>query len=234
MQTTLIIPVSEIFYSIQGEGINLGKPAIFLRLYYCNLYCEWCDTKYTWINQKYAKEGIDYFNLTIEEIIKEVKSYPSNHIVITGGEPLLFQTRLIELIKILKKENFYIEIETNGTIKPLDMLVSYVDNFSVSPKLSNSKVRENLRIKSEVLQFFANLNNAYFKFVICSKEDLIELEDIISRYNIRREKVILMPEGVDAESLKEKSLWLAEYCKKNSYRFSPRLHILLYGNERGV
>jgi len=228
------IPISEIFFSIQGEGINIGKPAIFLRLYYCNLYCEWCDTKYTWVNQKNAKEGIDYKNFTVGEILSEIKKYPAKHVVITGGEPLIFQKHLLPLVKLLRMEKYYVEIETNGTIKPLEELVRYVDNFSVSPKLNNSKVSHNVRIKANVLEFFSNLDNAFFKFVICDKNDIIELESLIRQFNINKEKVILMPEGTEIETLKDRSLWITEYCKKNSYRFSPRLHILIYGNKRGI
>jgi Organic radical activating enzymes len=227
------IPISEIFYSIQGEGINLGKPAVFIRVYFCNLYCEWCDTKYTWLNQEYAKEGIDYVNMNEDEIIEKIGKYPAQHVVITGGEPLLSQSKLINLIRMLKEMSYYIEIETNGTIKPNIDLIKYVDNFSVSPKLSNSKVDYKLRIRYDILKYFSQLENVTFKFVICDKEDLKEMEDIINKIQIEKRKVIIMPEGTDEETIKKRSCWLIEYCKERSYRYSPRIHIWLYGNKRG-
>lgn len=200
------IPISEIFYSIQGEGINLGKPAVFIRVYFCNLYCEWCDTKYTWLNQEYAKEGIDYVNMNEDEIIEKIGKYPAQHVVITGGEPLLSQSKLINLIRMLKEMSYYIEIETNGTIKPNIDLIKYVDNFSVSPKLSNSKVDYKLRIRYDILKYFSQLENVTFKFVICDKEDLKEMEDIINKIQIEKRKVIIMPEGTDEETIKKKGV----------------------------
>jgi len=229
------IPISEIFYSIQGEGINIGKPAIFIRLYYCNLYCNWCDSKYTWENQKNAKENIDFLLLDAYTIYKKIKDYNSKHVVITGGEPLLHQTSLINLLKLLKNEGFYIEMETNGTLLPNEEIVKYVDLFNVSPKLSNSSIKKEIRIRGNVISFFVKLDKSIFKFVIQNENDIHELmEDFIIPYNIPKEKVILMPEATDEITLKERSLWLIEICKKYNFRYTTRLQILLYGNKRGI
>ncbi|MEM4310880.1 MAG: 7-carboxy-7-deazaguanine synthase QueE [Nitrososphaerales archaeon] len=229
-----LIPVSEIFYSIQGEGINIGKPAVFLRTYYCNLNCCWCDSKYTWENQSKAKEGIDYFNLSPEDLIYEIAKYPCKHLVITGGEPLIHQNSLLKLIRRLKEMDYYIEVESNGTIKPLKDFLDLIDCFNLSPKLSNSGIEGRRRLKEEVLKLFTSKDKTYFKFVICERKDLDEVGEIIKLFSIKREKVILMPEGTNTETLNRRSEWLIEECKKRGFRFSPRLHILIYGNRRGL
>ncbi|MDT7864928.1 MAG: 7-carboxy-7-deazaguanine synthase QueE [Thermoproteota archaeon] len=227
------LPVSEIFFSIQGEGVNIGKPSIFIRLYFCNLSCVWCDSKYTWENQDKAKEGIDYFLMDIQEILNYISKFDCNRVVITGGEPLLHQEKLKNLLKELKNKGYYIEIETNGTIKPKEEIIKLVDLFNVSPKLSNSKVDYKLRIRNEVLKVFSEINNSIFKFVICDVKDLDEVDELVKKLNIKKEKVYLMPEGTDEKTIKERSLWLIDESKKRNYNFTTRLHILMFGNQRG-
>ena len=227
------LPVSEIFFSIQGEGVNIGKPSIFIRLYFCNLSCVWCDSKYTWENQDKAKEGIDYFLMDIQEILNYISKFDCNRVVITGGEPLLHQEKLKNLLKELKNKGYYIEIETNGTIKPKEEIIKLVDLFNVSPKLSNSKVDYKLRIRNEVLKVFSEINNSIFKFVICDVKDLDEVDELVKKLNIKKEKVYLMPEGTDEKTIKERSLWLMDESKKRNYNFTTRLHILMFGNQRG-
>lgn len=228
------IPVSEIFLSIQGEGPYLGCPAVFLRTHYCNLSCTWCDTGYTWLNQESSKEGIHYFRMDMRSLENEITSYRCSHLVVTGGEPLLHQHSLSELLLKLKTRGFFVEVETNGTIKPTRETIEHVDSFNVSPKTSNSGMPERARIREESLRTFSSLERSWFKFVICAKEDLVEVEEFIHRFSIAKEKVILMPEGTDPETLRNRGLWLAEECKARGYRFGPRLHIILYGNRRGV
>jgi 7-carboxy-7-deazaguanine synthase len=227
------LPISEIFFSIQGEGVNIGKPSIFIRFYFCNLNCIWCDSKYTWENQDKAKEGIDYFLMDIQEILNYISKFDCNRVVITGGEPLLHQENLKNLLKELKNKGFYIEIETNGTIKPKEEIIKLVDLFNVSPKLSNSKVDYKLRIRNEVLKVFSEINNSIFKFVICDIKDLDEVDELVKKLNINKEKVYLMPEGTDEKTIKERSLWLIDESKKRNYNFTTRLHILMFGNQRG-
>jgi len=226
-----MLPISEIFYSIQGEGINLGKPSVFIRLYYCNLYCSWCDTKYTWENQSKAIENIDYFLMDEKEIIDKIKQFNTKNLVITGGEPLLHQTKLIELVKALN--GYYVEIETNGTIIPKKELVELVNLFTVSPKLSNSDVKYEHRIRKEALTYFSNLDKCVFKFVIKDEKDIEEVLSLAKEFNIKSEKIMLMPEGTDEETIISRSRWLVELCKAHNFRYSPRIHIILWGNKRG-
>lgn len=208
--------VSEIFYSLQGEGINIGQPSVFLRLSGCHLRCVWCDTKYTW-DLKSGKK------MSPEEVLKEIKKYPTKHLVVTGGEPLIQQNELIKLFK--KLSNYYIEIETSGSLPTF--LNKYINHYNCSPKLSNSK---NKRIHLE--KFPAE--KTYYKFVVDSKKDLKEIKEFIRKYNINREQIFLMPQGIKKRELLKRSQWLAEICKQENFRFTPRLHINLWGNKRKV
>jgi 7-carboxy-7-deazaguanine synthase len=226
--------VSEIFLSVQGEGIHSGTPAVFLRTYYCNLTCAWCDTKYTWLNQVGSKPGVDYTPMSDDAILSNIAGYGCKHLVLTGGEPLIHQKALEPLLVTLKKTGFFIEVETNGTITPSPGMVEIVDCFNVSPKISSSLIEASKRIRSESLLAFARIEKAWFKFVICDPKDLVEVETLISEFEIRRDRVMLMPEGIDATTLLARSQWLIELCKEKNFRFATRLHILLFGNRRGT
>ncbi|MFH1284047.1 MAG: 7-carboxy-7-deazaguanine synthase QueE [Candidatus Peregrinibacteria bacterium] len=195
--------ISEIFYSIQGEGTNLGIPAVFLRLSGCNLRCEWCDTAYAWKKGKEMKTS---------EILSKIKSFPAHHLVITGGEPLLQQDELKLLLELLK--NYYIEIETNGTIKP--KISRLVNQYNCSPKSQNLKKFP--------------ISKTFYKFVIGDKKDLKTTKEIISTHKIPAKKMILMPKGTNAAQLEKTSKWLAEICLRENLRFTPRLHINLWNN----
>ena len=208
--------VSEIFYTLQGEGASIGKAAIFLRLSGCHLRCVWCDSKYTW-DFKSGKK------MDIKEIIKEIKKYPAKHLVITGGEPLIQQSEITELIKNLP--GYFIEIETSGSLK--SHIDDYIHQYNCSPKLSNSK---NKRIH---LEKFPN-EKTWYKFVVDNENDLKEIKEFIKKYKLDQDKIILMPQGVKKRELAERTLWLAEICKRENYRFSPRLHINIWGNKRKV
>ena len=205
--------VSEIFYSIQGEGPNIGKPAVFLRLCGCNLKCEWCDTKYA-ITSTSTSSSTSY---SAGQVLKKIKSYPCKHLVITGGEPLLQQEKLVPLLKKLK--SWYIELETNGTI-PLK-ISEFIEQINCSPKLKNSKNRP------YSIKISPKNDKVIYKFVAKNKADLKEIRQYILDNSIPRHKVYLMPEGVNTKIVQERSKWIIEACKKENYNFSPRLHILL-------
>lgn len=208
--------VSEIFYSIQGEGINIGVPSIFLRLSGCHLRCTWCDSKYTWDMNSGSQ-------MSTSAILKEIQKYPSSHLVITGGEPLIQQSALIELLKKLKK--YYIEVETSGSLEP--HINQYIDHYNCSPKLKNSGNKEHRHFTEKFPK-----EKTYYKFVIDNARDLQEVKKFIKKHKIDTEKVLLMPQGIKKNEIAKKSLWLAELCKKENFRFSPRLHINLWGNKR--
>ncbi|MHB8566422.1 MAG: 7-carboxy-7-deazaguanine synthase QueE [Nitrososphaerales archaeon] len=229
-----LLPISEIFSSVQGEGIHAGTPSIFVRTYYCNLTCTWCDTKYTWINQQKSKPDVDYKLMTTGAVLEKVMGYDSKHLVLTGGEPLLHQRALAHLLPSLKESNFLIEVETNGTITPSAEMLEHIDCFNVSPKVSNSTVQQSLRIRPDSLRAFVESRKAWFKFVVSKPDDLAEIENLISSFGLPRGRVMLMPEGVDAASLLTRSHWLVDMCKEKGFRFTPRLHILLFGNTRAT
>lgn len=219
----------EIFTSIQGEGITMGVPSTFIRLYGCNLTCSWCDTKYTWDTKNYPSNNNMIF-MTCEEIYEMIPDNVQN-VVITGGEPMLQSTALDRLIFWLNWNGIPVEIETNGTIFN-EELINYVNQWNISPKLVSS---DNIPIKTKIDDRYAAMRNTYFKFVITSKDDIEEVRDFYNNYNIYpSDRIILMPEGVTPEEIAEKSGWIAAACVEYGYRFSTRLHILLYGNERGA
>ncbi len=228
------LPIAEIFLSVQGEGINAGTPSVFLRTYFCNLTCTWCDTKYTWLNQDESKSGIDYQSMTVDDVIEKITGFGCKHVVVTGGEPLLHQRVLLLVLSALKKAGVSIEVETNGTLEPSAGMLEVVDCFNVSPKTSNSLVDARLRVRRGPLQVFAGSQKAWFKFVTADSHDVDEVEELISACGLPRDRVMLMPEGVDADALLVKSRWLVDVCKERGFRFTPRLQILLYGNRRGT
>ena len=222
----------EVFRSIQGEGVSAGTPTVFLRLAACNLSCTWCDTKYTWDWEHY-----DYTNevasLTAEEVEERVLAFDLPHLVITGGEPLLQQGVLGPLAASLKRRGFYCEVETNGTLPPNREMAGAVSQWNVSPKTGNSGNPQERREVPEALEAFRELAGAFFKFVIVEPGDVDEVRRLADAYDIPSHRVVLMPEGVTAEALRERGAWLAEACARLGYRFSTRLHIMLWGDQRG-
>ncbi len=222
----------EIFTSIQGEGVSAGLPSTFVRLSMCNLRCSWCDTAYTWDWRAYDRTQ-ESIRLSPDDVLATVLSSPAHNVVITGGEPLLQQRRLAGLCQQLKAHDRRIEIETNGTIPPATGLLGWVDQWNVSPKLASSDNPAQRRERLAALSAFAGLTNAYFKFVVVDRSDLAEIESLVERYAIEPDRVVLMPEGRDPKTLTERSRWLVDESQRRGYRFSTRLHVLLWGDERG-
>jgi 7-carboxy-7-deazaguanine synthase len=222
----------EIFRSIQGEGISAGTPTVFLRLATCNLACSWCDTKYTWDWDNFDREQ-EILPLSTNDAESRIVDFDVRHLVVTGGEPLLQQKDLAPLLESLREKNYRIEVETNGTIAPSQEMLEHVSQWNVSPKIGNSANTASRREVPKALESFATQDNAYWKFVIVSRQDVNEASGLASRYGVPAERVILMPEGVTADVLTERGAWLAEECARQGFRFSTRLHIHLWGNERG-
>ena len=223
--------INEIFKSIQGEGPNFGKPAIFLRTAQCNLKCTWCDTKYTWDwkNYDYTKEVKE---MTIEEIKEQLIDLEIKHLVITGGEPLLQQDDLADLLSFLKPD-FYVEIETNCTILPNKMLTDLVDQWNVSPKTENSGNPLELYENDECYYFFANQENCFFKYVVENESDIPEIKKFVAKYNIPENRVQLMTQASTKEEISPREKSISELAKANNFLFSPRLHVAMWGAQRG-
>lgn len=237
----------EIFYSIQGEGKNMGQPSIFVRTSLCNLHCSWCDTDYTWnwegtrfTHDNDARPGYRKFKksaviaeMELEKVVAAIQQYPCKNIILTGGEPMLQQPALTALMQALG-EGYWFEVETNGTLLPDPGFEAAVHQYNVSPKLSNSNNSQKLRERPKVYRYFAQSEKAYFKFVVANPEELQEVRALITRYNIAPSRTYLMPEGTSTERLASKQEWLVEACKAHGYHFTSRLHIFIYGNKRGV
>lgn len=233
------LPVSEMFLSIQGEGPRAGTPSLFIRTAFCNLTCSWCDTKYTWDWSRYRMdEQIQPMTETAvaERALSMLANNKVRNLVLTGGEPLLHQAKLASVLKALKtKVDLTVEVETNGTIPPQPWFDEHVSNYVCSPKLSNSGIPRQLRIKPAVLKSFVENQKAVFKFVVMNDCDVKEFfEELVKPYGIRADRVWVMPEGTDAETVVERSKRLVEECKRYGFNFSTRLHILLWGNVRAT
>ncbi len=221
--------IAELFYSIQGEGALVGVPSIFIRTSGCNLRCSWCDTPYT----SWQPEGTE---LSLDQILDEVRAHPARYVVVTGGEPMIAPD-ILPLTERLRSAGLHITMETAGTVfQPVAC-----DLMSISPKLSNSTPEgrwaaqhDRLRIQPAVLRDLTSRYDYQLKFVVARREDLDEVRDLVETLAAPRERVILMPEGTDAARLHQRGVWLAEICKEEGYRFSPRLHVDLWGNQRGV
>ena len=225
--------IAEIFYSIQGEGILAGVPSVFVRTSGCNLRCTWCDTPYT----SWNPEGRD---MSIDTIVGEIQTHSASHVVVTGGEPMIAD-EIVELTRQLKAINLHITIETAGTVHKAVVC----DLMSISPKLANSTPHQReggrwapqhdrLRYQSEVLKKLIREYDYQLKFVVSSPEDLREIEAILQGTGADRSRVMLMAEGIDAAVIRDRAQWIAEVCKRDGFRYSPRLHIDLWGDRRGT
>lgn len=225
--------VSEVFYSLQCEGRSIGTPAVFLRLAGCNLLCEsktWrCDTIEVW-----QKGRATFFPYVLYKLhVDRLKT--GAHLVITGGEPLLHQTLIIDYLSwFLRTYDFipFIEIETNGTIVPHPSLINVVKYWNVSPKLANSGEPPSKRINETAIDSFNKLDNSIFKFVI---GNMPEIFDILQDYpSIKGSKVWLMPAGSTQDELNEVRIEVAETAIKFGYNYSERLHIVIWNKKTGV
>lgn len=235
----------EIFHSVQGEGASLGAPRAFIRLSGCNLHCKWCDTAYTWnwagtgfVHENPEKFDINTQSVTVEidEIVARVAAFAPVGIVITGGEPLMQQGRLVELITQIKTAcgPVWVEVETNGSVLPNTALIPLVNQFNVSPKLAHSGNDAALALREDRLETFARLPSSWFKFVLGEPDQIDEVTALARRHRIPPDRVFLMPLGTSSEAVRTRSLWLADLCLKHGFRFSDRLHIHLYGDTRGT
>ena len=222
----------EIFASVQGEGPSTGVPAVFVRLAECNLVCSWCDTKYTWdwANHDRARETVE---LPVRDVAARIAAVASGHrtLVITGGEPMLQREDIVALAALAG--GFRIEIETNGTIEPTPELVQVIAQWNVSPKLETSGNKKTARLRSGPLTAFVALANAHFKFVACGAGDLEEIAAIATTFAIPADRITVMPEATTPQALAAGSAWLVDAVQTRGYRLGTRLHVILWGSERG-
>ena len=244
-----VIPINEIYTCLQGEGKLTGVPHILIRVTGCRLRCQFansfCDTPY-------SSWGPEKGKLTYKDIFE---FYEDNrhikHTMITGGGPTLHKDMLIELCNLAKEFNHYITIETEGS----EFVATCADLISLSSKLSNStpvpgtwmpylnrevtesdkKQHEKWRQNYQAMKALITYHPDYqFKPVISTEKDLEEVKYVQEILDIPNDKVWLMPEGIDKEQVESRRKWLSELCQKEGYNFTDRLHILIYGDQRGV
>lgn len=229
--------ISEIFYSLQGEGELTGVPSVFVRTSGCNLRCAWCDTPYA----SWDPEGRP---LSAAQILAAIEGHPAaRHVVLTGGEPMIAKD-VSTLAREINNTGRHLTIETAATVAPAGIPC---DLASLSPKLLNSapdsvahaawrKKHEATRWQPEVVRAWLDAYTYQFKFVIAQPEDVEEMEHMLSALHrdIPRHKVLLMPEATSVEKMRARAGWLSDLCKARGYRYTHRLHVELYGNRRAT
>jgi 7-carboxy-7-deazaguanine synthase len=225
--------VSEIFESIQGEGNFAGVNSLFVRFQYCNLTCSWCDTKFSWFT-----DSAKFQPFSEEDLKEKIRTAKPHHIILTGGEPTLYP------IDHLFTDGKKMHVETNGfyiPTQPLDVTLhsgvrftreamdeAIISRFNwvVSPKLANSRQPLN----PESMHFWASKEYNIFKFIVRDAADLEEVNQLALTYNIDKRKIYIGLEGQTLESQIKPGL--VDEIVAHGYNFSPRLHVLLWGNKR--
>lgn len=226
--------ISEIYQSRQGEGLLSGQESVFIRTSGCNLRCGFCDTPFT----SWNPEGTHY---SISDIVTAALEYTSRHVVLTGGEPML-PSDVVELTRSLREHGFHITIETAGTVfRP-----AICDLMSISPKLPNSDPEperagewlarhQQIRWQPQVVQQLMELAPYQLKFVVANQGDLAEIDAFLAHLDsFESDRVLLMPEGIDVETLQKRETWLRPICNERGFAFCQRNHIFWYGNRRGT
>ncbi|HEY6725399.1 MAG TPA: 7-carboxy-7-deazaguanine synthase QueE [Polyangiaceae bacterium] len=223
--------VSEIFQSVQGEGPSAGLPCIFLRLATCNLRCAWCDTRYSWdfAEYDYAAEVTSW---SLQALLERVVESGEPRLVVTGGEPLIQQDLLARLCDSLPPD-LRVEIETNGTLVPNDSLCGRVDQWNVSPKLANSCETRERRFHPGALQRLRDTGRAWLKLVVAGEKDSLEAAELARVLGWPAERVMLMPLAASAEDLMLVGPAVVTAANNLGFRYSPRLHLELFGGQRG-
>lgn len=217
------------FYTLQGEGDSIGKPAIFLRLHLCNLHCDWCDTRYTWDRElpEYWEESQVW---SFEETYQKISRFNCKRLVISGGEPMLHAKQIEEFVKGYL-DGWDVEIETNGTILPPKYLLERCQ-INCSPKLHNSGNSWRQAIRNKVLSQMAKYPNVWFKFVVQTPADLNEVGIVVKDCGLYESRVVIMPEGTTQERIAEHAVAVAEEVRNRGWRLLPRLHVMLWGQKR--
>ncbi|QIZ37937.1 7-carboxy-7-deazaguanine synthase QueE [Saccharopolyspora sp. ASAGF58] len=233
------LPVAEIFGpTFQGEGPHTGRVCSFVRLGLCNLACVFCDTPYTWDRARFDV-GAECPEQNVTAVCDQVAGHNTPLTVITGGEPLIHQGRVafIELLNRLAQHGG-IHVETNGTIPPTEHTRERVEHFTVSPKLSNNGADPcNKRVKPCVLRAFVELamaGRANFKFVVSDHGDLAEVDHLVAEHQLPRSAVWIMPEGRTGDEILAKQATLADAVLKCGLNMTTRMHVLIWGDRRGV
>jgi 7-carboxy-7-deazaguanine synthase len=223
--------VAEIFGpTFQGEGPSTGRLAAFVRLSRCQLSCAWCDTPYTWDRTQYDLRA-ETRRMTQAEVWHAVKAIDAGMVVITGGEPLLQQDRLVWLADMCRATGRWTEIETNGAVVPSRAISIANRRFNVSLKLANSGMPARRRLRPDAIRAMASTGKAVWKFVAERPADLDEIADLQQRYGL--DPVWVMPEGTTSDQVLGRLRELADPVLARGWNLTPRLHTLLWEDARG-
>jgi 7-carboxy-7-deazaguanine synthase len=230
--------ISEIYASLQGEGLLAGTPSTFVRTSGCNLRCVWCDTPFT----SWKPEGRD---MPPRDVLADVTALPPRHVVVTGGEPLIL-AEVAELCAELRHRGLHVTVETAGTVLPAAAGPLF-DLVSISPKLASSTPpadtpggwaarHEGARRRDDVIRGLAASAPHQLKFVVETPADLAEAAAWIDDLgdSIDRDRVFLMPQARTPEELSARRAWLADECRRLGFRLADRHHITWYGGRRGT
>jgi 7-carboxy-7-deazaguanine synthase len=210
--------VSEIFYSIQGEGIQIGLPTIFLRLFGCDLRCSWCDTMY-------AVEGTNFKNIEIERVKEQIYMHDCKRICITGGEPLLQEEELEILAADLIEQGYNIVLETSGHRDPPNIFWNDNCLISMDCKCPSSNMEDRMDFK-----LFEKLRNTdQLKFIIQDEKDYHYAKKVLNENRISANIIFQPVHDSNMNWLYEKVL-----NDKLNVRTLPQLHKILWGEGRGV
>ena len=226
--------VNELFYSLQGEGMLVGTPSVFVRLAGCPFHCRWCDTTY-------ARDYAAGEDLDPEQIVERISQWPCRFGVVTGGEPLVGPDRAVrpgmaDLTRRLKNQGTHVTIETAGALFVPDLAC---DLMSISPKLSNAASRMGThradRLDVEPIRRLIEAYPYQLKFVVEVSQDVEEVRKVLHELgDVAPERVLLMPQAATTEELLSRSPMVAQACQQTGLRFGQRLHILLWDRQRGV
>lgn len=229
-----MIRIAEVFHSVQGEGFLAGTPSIFVRTSGCNLRCWYCDTRYA----SWEPEGESQ---SVDSVLQSVRRWPTQHVVVTGGEPMIFE-ELAPLCQGIRDAGKHITIETAGTVDrevPCDL-------WSISPKLSNSspvgyttdawvEQHDQRRKQPAIVESLMQRGEYQLKFVVGSILDAEEvLEYLKELRGWSRDRVLMMPRGISSQELQLQTSWLTQWCRDHDLRLCDRLHIHWFGNRRGT
>ena len=216
--------------TFQGEGPSCGHPALFIRLSRCNLTCTRCDTKNTWDWSRFDPHE-ESTRQSVAGLVAWATSSPVELVVITGGEPLIQQARLVPLVRGLIAAGKRIEFETNGTIAPTPELVADGVRFNVSPKLASFGVKETKSIVPAALEAFVASGRAAFKFVASTVHDLDRIAELADAHRLA--PVWVMSEGTTPEVITATTRVLADGVAARHWHFTTRLHVLAFADTRG-
>ncbi|MFF2955877.1 7-carboxy-7-deazaguanine synthase QueE [Kitasatospora sp. NPDC057965] len=214
--------------TFQGEGPSAGQQSLFVRLSRCNLHCPGCDTPQTWDWSRFNPREVATRH-SVEDLAAWVMARTPRLVVVTGGEPLLQQPSLVDLVQLLSGRR--VEVETNGTVVPQPELIESVTAFNVSPKLKAFAGPRDRRIVPEALSAFAASGRARFKFVVQEVAQLDEVASLVETFSLP--EVWIMPEGTSSETVLGGMRGLADEVLDRGWHLTPRLHTLLWEDEHG-